>query len=74
MGKVLGGNPGEGILGFDLDEGLPLKPQTPYLCLRVIFGRKRYPLLGVLSTFWKNKAMFRDIFLLKMGPMLRDFL
>ncbi len=35
-----GGAQGEGVLGFDLDGGVPPKPQNPYPFLRVIFAKK----------------------------------
>ena len=38
---------GGGVLRFGSNGGVPLKPPNLYPSLRVIFGRKGYPLLGV---------------------------
>ena len=53
-------NPG-GVLRFELDRGVPLKPKNPYPSLRVILAKK-VPILkdfpSKIGLFFKNSAIF----------------
>ena len=52
---------GGGVLRFELDRGVPLKPKNPYPSLRVILAKK-VPIFkdfpSKIGLFFKNSAIF----------------